>query len=65
MYCDQTEEAEYWIGCDSCDSWFHGTCINVTPDSESEKYFCNSCVDWISVLLNISVILVFWMLNCD
>ena len=44
VYCDETEEPEYWIDCDSCDSWFHGTCINVTPDSEPEKYFCNSCV---------------------
>ena len=42
-YCDETEEPEYWTGCDSCNSWFHGTCINVTPDSEPEKYFCNSC----------------------
>ena len=43
-YSDETEEMEFWVGCDTCDSWFHGTCINVAPDNEPEKYICNASV---------------------
>ena len=44
------------IGCDSCDLWYHGTCINVIPASNlsvilvcrldvyTVEFFCNSCV---------------------
>lgn len=44
VYDDETEEVEFWVGCDNCDTWFHGTCIDVTTDNEPDKYFCNACV---------------------
>ena len=41
---DESAEEEYWIGCEKCDSWFHGECINITPANEPEKYYCSVCV---------------------
>ncbi len=33
------------IACDSCDEWFHGECVNITPkEAESmKKYVCTEC----------------------
>ncbi|XP_037459579.1 PHD finger protein ALFIN-LIKE 3-like [Triticum dicoccoides] len=36
----------FWIGCDECDQWFHGKCVNVTA-SEAEhikEYKCPDCI---------------------
>ncbi|GAB2212193.1 hypothetical protein Droror1_Dr00025544 [Drosera rotundifolia] len=36
---------EFWICCDSCERWFHGKCVKITPaKAESIKqYKCPSC----------------------
>ncbi|KAL2460621.1 PHD finger protein ALFIN-LIKE 6 [Abeliophyllum distichum] len=36
---------EFWICCDLCDRWFHGTCVNITrAEAEHiEKYKCLTC----------------------
>ncbi|CAN4118292.1 unnamed protein product [Withania somnifera] len=36
---------EFWIGCDSCERWFHGKCVKITPaKAESIKqYKCSAC----------------------
>ena len=26
QYEEETEECEFWIGCEACDCWFHGVC---------------------------------------
>ena len=36
-------EDEYWIGCETCDSWFHSDCVNITPQNEPDKFYCSSC----------------------
>ena len=34
---DKTDEIEFWIACDRCNTWFHGEC------DELENFFCASC----------------------
>jgi hypothetical protein len=38
---------EFMIGCDKCDEWFHGICVNLLPDEgpKIEEYHCASCAD--------------------
>ena len=38
------DQGEYWVGCEECNSWFHGDCININPDNEPDQYFCSACV---------------------
>lgn len=34
-----------WICCDSCDSWFHFTCANITKEpNASDLWFCKKCI---------------------
>ncbi len=39
-----SDEPEFWVGCEKCDAWFHGSCINISPDNEPDEYFCYACV---------------------
>ncbi|BBM96932.1 hypothetical protein Mp_1g01670 [Marchantia polymorpha subsp. ruderalis] len=36
---------EFWIGCDSCEKWFHGKCVKITPARAEhiKHYKCPSC----------------------
>ncbi|KAI5065899.1 hypothetical protein GOP47_0018523 [Adiantum capillus-veneris] len=36
---------EFWICCDSCERWFHGKCVKVTPARAEhlKQYKCPSC----------------------
>ena len=38
-----SEETEYWIGCEKCDNWFHGVCVNITEENEPDKFYCSAC----------------------
>jgi len=44
-YEEETDEPEYWIGCDKCLYWFHGDCVGIQPEDEREEYFCCSCMN--------------------
>ncbi|RDY05931.1 PHD finger protein ALFIN-LIKE 2, partial [Mucuna pruriens] len=37
--------AEFWIGCDICEWWFHGKCAMITPEQAEklQQYKCPSC----------------------
>ncbi|CAF0883625.1 unnamed protein product [Adineta steineri] len=48
LYCIcQTpyDESKFYIGCDVCADWLHGSCVNITPeDAEKfEVYVCPRC----------------------
>ncbi|KAL5572412.1 hypothetical protein UlMin_022009 [Ulmus minor] len=36
---------EFWICCDICEKWFHGTCVNITPARAEhiKHYKCPAC----------------------
>ncbi|PON54871.1 Autoimmune regulator [Parasponia andersonii] len=36
---------EFWICCDTCDTWFHGKCVNITPAKAEhiKQYMCPVC----------------------
>ena len=38
-----SDEQEYWIGCENCDSWYHGDCVSITPENEPDKFYCSVC----------------------
>jgi len=35
----------FMIACDSCDEWYHGSCINLTEDQavDIKSYICQNC----------------------
>ncbi|KAL6226191.1 hypothetical protein ACLB2K_000154 [Fragaria x ananassa] len=35
--------AEYWIQCNICEQWFHGTCVHITPDTVQQHFRCHAC----------------------
>lgn len=43
--CRSSDVERFMIGCDHCEEWYHGDCINVTQeDARSIKsYFCDAC----------------------
>lgn len=42
---DDTGDDVFWICCDVCERWFHGTCVKVTPSMAKhiKHYKCPSC----------------------
>ncbi|KAI8805280.1 hypothetical protein BJ742DRAFT_775223 [Cladochytrium replicatum] len=45
-FCNGAVESTFYIGCDQCDQWFHGICVDVA-ESESrrlDKWYCSACV---------------------
>lgn len=49
MYCicRSTDVSRFMIGCDHCEEWYHGDCINVTARESKyiKKFFCKECRD--------------------
>ncbi|KAJ3416692.1 hypothetical protein HDV05_000522 [Chytridiales sp. JEL 0842] len=45
-YCQQPYNAFlFYIGCENCDGWFHGTCAKMTEEDADDvsSWFCNDC----------------------
>lgn len=40
-YEEETDEVQNWIGCDSCDKWYHWECVGVT--TEPDTFVCSAC----------------------
>jgi hypothetical protein len=38
--------AEFWIGCDLCEKWYHGKCVKITAAKAEhiEQYKCPACM---------------------
>lgn len=43
--CRTSDVTRFMIGCDKCEEWYHGDCINVTEIEANriKKFFCNKC----------------------
>lgn len=40
-----SQKNKFYIGCDACDGWFHGSCVSVTEEEsrDIEQYICPPC----------------------
>ncbi|XP_033120164.1 nucleosome-remodeling factor subunit BPTF-like [Anneissia japonica] len=48
LYCickTPYDASKFYIGCDVCLNWFHGECINISPDEAQniKDFICNDC----------------------
>ncbi|CAF3929520.1 unnamed protein product [Adineta steineri] len=48
LYCicqTSYDESKFYIGCDVCADWLHGSCVNITPEQAEkfEVYVCPRC----------------------
>ncbi|KAG0724017.1 CXXC-type zinc finger protein 1 [Chionoecetes opilio] len=43
--CRTADVTRFMIGCDKCEEWYHGDCINVTESEANKirKFFCQKC----------------------
>lgn len=43
--CRRGDLGKWMIGCDGCDEWYHGSCVNVSVHDEElvDKFFCPRC----------------------
>ncbi|XP_014790125.1 CXXC-type zinc finger protein 1 isoform X1 [Octopus bimaculoides] len=43
--CRTTDCSRFMIGCDKCNEWYHGDCINVTQSEAKviKQFFCDAC----------------------
>jgi len=47
--CLRPDDGSPMIGCDSCDGWYHWTCVGITQaPSEDVEWYCGTCVDRLS-----------------
>lgn len=39
------DESKFYIGCDMCSNWFHGSCVGIEEDTAKaiESYVCDEC----------------------
>lgn len=42
-YQEFTDSVEQWIGCDSCDSWFHFVCVGIDASAIPTEFQCEDC----------------------
>merc|ERR1712083_1124710 len=43
--CRSADVNRFMIGCDHCEEWYHGDCINVTEKEAKyiKKFYCKEC----------------------
>jgi len=46
-FCLTPEDGQFMIACDSCNEWFHGQCVGISPDQKQKtklaEWQCPSC----------------------
>ena len=45
---DETDEIQDWIGCDSCNLWFHYECVGVDPGAIPNEFVYTHCSSTLS-----------------
>ncbi|XP_056018158.1 nucleosome-remodeling factor subunit BPTF-like isoform X3 [Ostrea edulis] len=48
LYCvckQPYDDSKFYIGCDLCSNWFHGSCVNISEDMAKriDSYVCEEC----------------------
>merc|ERR1719430_561836 len=48
LYCickQKYDATKFYVGCDICSNWFHGSCVNITPrmSKKMSEYVCDEC----------------------
>jgi len=48
MYCvckTKYDPSKFYVGCDICSNWFHGSCVGITPkmSKKMSEYVCEEC----------------------
>ena len=46
-YCRKPDDGEIMVFCNSCEEWFHGRCVGILSEMDSQKigdYFCDICM---------------------
>ena len=43
--CGDNNTPRFWICCDTCEKWFHGMCVKITPQRAKriKRYKCPIC----------------------
>ncbi|XP_062703688.1 uncharacterized protein LOC134286131 [Aedes albopictus] len=42
--CDNPDADRNYVQCDTCDSWWHFSCVNVTESISDRSWICHNCV---------------------
>ncbi|KAK9815815.1 hypothetical protein WJX72_010117 [[Myrmecia] bisecta] len=47
---DDDDEVDFWIGCDTCNRWYHGNCVSVTKEEAdgNDEWECPECIAFIN-----------------
>lgn len=48
------------LPCDHCNKWFHGYCVNITPQMATylDLYICDECTKGIAIIWILQVIII-------